>query len=231
MARPKHDPQRDTRQAILDAALECFAERGFHGVSVREIARAVGVRESGLYHHFGSKEALFDAVLFETDADERLMLGRPKLPDFDGDATDLQGFLEAMVATVTSRYEAPRERKRFRILLSDGLRLAAAGRIDYIERAMAMRQPLVTLVASLMARGLLRQEPPAVVAMQFVGPLLIWRHLMAMEFDGALPFDRLTYTRLHVQRFLRGSLTAEAAQVIAVGASAAGSPAAEQADT
>ncbi len=230
MARPKHDPQRDTRQAILDAALECFAERGFHGVSVREIARAVGVRESGLYHHFGSKEALFDAVLFETDADERLMLGPPKLPEFEGDAVGLQGFLEAMVATVTSRYEAPRERKRFRILLSDGLRLAAAGRIDYVERAMAMRQPLVTLMASLMARGLLRPEPPAVVAMQFVGPLLIWRHLIAMDLDGVLPFDRVAYTRLHVQRFLRGSLTPEAAEVIAQAGAAAAPTMATQGD-
>src|SRR3954471_15479210 len=65
MGRPKNSEGRDTRQDILDAALDLFAENGFFGTSMREIARAVGVRESALYHHFTSKEALFEALMNE----------------------------------------------------------------------------------------------------------------------------------------------------------------------
>ena len=53
-----------TRDAILDAAERCFAERGFAGVSTREIAAEAGLRnQASLYHHFTDKRALYEAAL------------------------------------------------------------------------------------------------------------------------------------------------------------------------
>ena len=63
MGRPKNADGQRTRQAILDAALDLFAEKGFFGTSLRDVATAVGVRESALYNYFPGKDALFDAIL------------------------------------------------------------------------------------------------------------------------------------------------------------------------
>jgi AcrR family transcriptional regulator len=53
-----------TRDAILDAAERRFAERGFAGVSMRDIAGRAGLRnQASLYHHFRDKRALYAAVL------------------------------------------------------------------------------------------------------------------------------------------------------------------------
>jgi AcrR family transcriptional regulator len=53
-----------TRDLILDAAERHFAERGFEGASVRDIATDAGVRnQASLYHYFESKQALYEAVL------------------------------------------------------------------------------------------------------------------------------------------------------------------------
>src|SRR3989475_12693073 len=62
-AAPAPDPT-STRDAILDAAERCFADRGFAGVSMREIAAEVGLRnQASLYHHFADKRALYEAAL------------------------------------------------------------------------------------------------------------------------------------------------------------------------
>jgi AcrR family transcriptional regulator len=55
---------RSTREAVLDVAERHFAERGFAGVSMREIAAEAGLRnQASLYNHFPSKQALYEAVL------------------------------------------------------------------------------------------------------------------------------------------------------------------------
>lgn len=56
-------PRRSNKKAdILHAALELFAQRGFHGTSVPEIARAAGVAAGTIYRHFESKEALVNEL-------------------------------------------------------------------------------------------------------------------------------------------------------------------------
>ncbi|WP_432489425.1 TetR/AcrR family transcriptional regulator [Kineococcus sp. SYSU DK018] len=52
-----------TAAAVLDAAQRLYGERGYADVALEEIARTVGVSRGALYHHFGSREGLFTAVL------------------------------------------------------------------------------------------------------------------------------------------------------------------------
>ncbi|KAA9107701.1 TetR/AcrR family transcriptional regulator [Microbacterium rhizomatis] len=56
-----------TRAAILDAALEVFAEAGYRGGSLRHIAERVGMSEPALMHHFHSKAGLLQGVLDHRD--------------------------------------------------------------------------------------------------------------------------------------------------------------------
>lgn len=60
----------DKRRIILDAALRAFAERGYHGTAVPEVAEAAGVGTGTLYRYFASKEALVNEVY--RDAKQRL---------------------------------------------------------------------------------------------------------------------------------------------------------------
>jgi AcrR family transcriptional regulator len=53
----------DTRQRILDTALDLFIERGYDKTSLREIAERVGVTKAALYYHFSSKEDLLRTLV------------------------------------------------------------------------------------------------------------------------------------------------------------------------
>ena len=53
----------DIRKRIIHEATHLFVSRGYHGISMREIAEAVGMSKAGLYHHFRDKETLFLAIL------------------------------------------------------------------------------------------------------------------------------------------------------------------------
>ena len=55
----------ERRATILAVAKVLFADKGYHGVSVDEIAKRLGVSPAVLYQHFPSKEALYESVLNE----------------------------------------------------------------------------------------------------------------------------------------------------------------------
>jgi AcrR family transcriptional regulator len=60
---------RTTRARLMATAKELFAERGFDNTSVELVLERAGVSKGSLYHHFDSKDALFEAVLDETEGE------------------------------------------------------------------------------------------------------------------------------------------------------------------
>lgn len=55
--------KRTTKQKIADESLQLFAKHGFQAVSVRDIARQVGIKESSLYNHYKNKQDIFNCIV------------------------------------------------------------------------------------------------------------------------------------------------------------------------
>jgi TetR/AcrR family transcriptional regulator len=103
-----------TRERVLAVAEATFAEGGFHGARLHEIARRAGLRKASLFHHFASKEDLYRAVVdrgaSETEQTLRDVLER------EGDP---QAKVEELLATYVDMVAAHPERTR--ILLRQSL--------------------------------------------------------------------------------------------------------------
>ena len=90
MAAAERPDPNDKRRAILDAALDLFAERGFHGTAVPLVAERAGVGAGTLYRYFESKEALVNALYREW----KMSLAASLLADFPVGAPPRSQFSE-----------------------------------------------------------------------------------------------------------------------------------------
>src|SRR4051794_37519245 len=83
-----------TREALIAAARKLFTERGYEQVGTEEIVRAAGVTRGALYHHYGDKASLLEAVYNGIEAESTARVARIVLD------SDLHSPLEAMKAGV-----------------------------------------------------------------------------------------------------------------------------------
>ena len=70
-----------TRERIVDEALTLFSIKGFKGTSVKNIADAVGIKDSSLYKHFKSKREIFDTIVLKMRKRMECMTEQIGLPD------------------------------------------------------------------------------------------------------------------------------------------------------
>ncbi|HEU4539545.1 MAG TPA: TetR family transcriptional regulator [Jiangellaceae bacterium] len=101
--------RQDTRGAILAAAREVFAERGYDGASIRQVATGADVDPALVHHYFGTKEQLFLAVVQPPVNPAELV---PKIM-----AGDLDRLGERLVGTFLSVFESPVTGPAFEALL------------------------------------------------------------------------------------------------------------------
>jgi len=100
MARTGRRPgNQDTRLAILASARQAFAERGYDGASIRQIATSAGVDPALVHHYFGAKDKLFLATM-EAPIDPGAIL--PKVFE-----AGLDGVGERLVRTFLSVWDSP----------------------------------------------------------------------------------------------------------------------------
>jgi AcrR family transcriptional regulator len=101
-----------TRTAIIAAALDAFGQRGYATVTVDQIAEQAGVAKGALYHHFASKDVLFEAVLESVSA---VIL--TEVIAATGQSGD---FRKALASGNRAFFIACADPVKFRILLQDG---------------------------------------------------------------------------------------------------------------
>jgi AcrR family transcriptional regulator len=117
---------RSTREAVLDVAEHHFAERGFAGVSMREIAAEAGLRnQASLYNHFASKQALYEAVLGRGLAPiVKLMVESRRA---GAPAADVERFVDHTLEYLAAHPDLPRLIQRAALEEGEGLRTVVSG--------------------------------------------------------------------------------------------------------
>lgn len=171
--------QEDTKQKILDKALELFSTQGYDSVSVGEIAKAVGIKAPSLYNHFPGKQAIFDAIVestaaqYEADTDKidiHVQNAKQDIPVFTEITADVlfekvrQIFEYSLHNETISRFRRMMTIEQFR-----SPELAALYSRRYVERILRYH---AGIFRALIASGEICAEDPDALAMMYVSPVL-----------------------------------------------------------
>lgn len=143
-------------RAILDAATDLFAERGFARVSIQEIADAAGTHKTNVLYHFETKEALYSAVL-----DEALGRIAEVMREFLSDGFEVEGLRER-VAYLLDQIHAhfAQHPAHARLLQWELLEVAAPN--TYFQRFVEeIYLPAVEGIEQAVADGVIREIDPA----------------------------------------------------------------------
>lgn len=138
------ESSRRTREMILDGALVEFSEKGFDGARIDEIAMRAGVNKNLLYHHYGSKDGLFTALLERTYDTIRRRQNDLRLRGMD----PVEGMRKLVIFTGRIWVQFP---EFLRLLQSENLN---GGRhVRASEKIQRMYNPLVDTIGELLERG------------------------------------------------------------------------------
>lgn len=169
----------DTKARILESALELFAEKGYSGTSMSDIAKRLGITKAALYKHYASKQEIFEAVMQDTaeryerfaDQIDIHMQNAPQdFPVFTEISADALVEKVRQIFSYSLHDEANRLFRR--MMTIEQFRSPELSRLytqRYVERIVDYH---AAIFRSLIASGVIRDEAPDTLAMMYVAPVI-----------------------------------------------------------
>lgn len=169
----------DTKERILETALALFAQSGYLGTSMHDIAKELGITKGALYKHYASKQAIFDAIVkstaaqYEADTDKihiHVQNVQRDIPVFTEITEDAlfekvrQIFEYSLHNDAISRFRRMMTIEQFR-----SPELAALYSKRYVERILRYH---AGIFRALIAAGAIVAEDPDALAMMYVAPVI-----------------------------------------------------------
>lgn len=207
-AEPKWQRRKEARpKDICAAALETFAEKGFAGARIEEIARKAGLSKGAVYLYFPTKEDLFRAVVRDAVSPNldlvRQTVMATDLPFADLVRTLLPRFAEIVTAVPLGAV--------LKMVIGESRNFPELARVwheDVVLKAIGL---LGGVIERAQERGEVRPGDPRFHAFSLIGPMLlgvIWRETFTPI--GAATVDLPAIARQHAETVLHGLVLPEA---------------------
>ena len=177
----------NTREEILEAALDLFAVHGYEATSISQLADAVGLRKASLYSHFANKRDILDTVVetvLEGYADHSIFVCADwDDPEFTKDKTGMNAEDAAQLVQGQMRYilHDPRISKGRKMLVIEQFRNAELAELQTKQNYEDVLKYFTGMMRFLIRAGTLRNADAEIMAAQFSSPITVWINLCDRE--------------------------------------------------
>jgi len=169
----------DTKERILEAALEMFSKNGYAGTNIRELSASLGLVKSGVYKHYESKEAIWNALLDELVAYYEARFGSPEhLPPVPDSLEELVSMTMRLVDFTVHDETVVKSRK---LLAIEQFRDEQARDLATKHFLTGLTQMFTQIFSGMMEKGLLRRDDPNMLAFAYTAPISALIHLCDRE--------------------------------------------------
>ena len=169
----------DTKERILDAALEMFSQNGYAGTNIRELSASLGLVKSGVYKHYESKEAIWNALLDKMIAYYEEHFGSAEhLPPVPDTLEELVRMTMQMVNVTVHDERIVMTRK---LLSIEQFRDERARELATKHFLTGLTDMFTRLFRGMMDKGLLRDDDPKMLAFAYTSPISALIHLCDRE--------------------------------------------------
>jgi AcrR family transcriptional regulator len=187
-----------TRQEIINAAHELFVHQGFHGTSMRQVARQAGIALGSLYNHFPSKEAVFESVFLEYHPYREVL---PAMMTVKGDSAEVR-VREAFNLMLRALNERP---EFFNLMFIEIVEFKSAHLNDLFVGLLPVGLQVARHIFSDADR--LRPELPLAMVMRSFFGLFLGYYMSEIAFGQQAPSEFIDQAAEHMLNiFLRGVL-------------------------
>ena len=171
----------DTKERILVAALEMFSQNGYAGTNIRELSASLGLVKSGVYKHFESKEAIWNALLDQMITYYADHFGSaehlPPVPD------SLEGLVTLTMQMVNFTVHDEKVIMTRKVLTLEQFRDVRARELATKHFLTGLTDIFTRIFTSMMNKGLLRKDNPEMLAFAYTAPISALIHLCDREPD------------------------------------------------
>ncbi len=168
-----------TKERILAAALEMFSQNGYAGTNIRELSASLGLVKSGVYKHFESKEAIWNALLDQMITYYADHFGSaehlPTVPD------SLEGLVTMTMQMVYFTVHDEKVIMTRKVLTLEQFRDARARELATKHFLTGLTDIFTRIFTSMMDKGLLRKDNPEMLAFAYTAPISALIHMCDRE--------------------------------------------------
>ena len=195
----------NTKQEILEAALELFSVQGYEATSISQIAEAVGIRKASLYSHFENKQAILDALI-ETTLEQYERHSIFAKADWENPAfakgmenlspDEVVGMILGQIRYILHDPQISRARK---MLTIEQFRNAQMASLQTKQNYTDVMRYVTGLVGFLIRQGKLKDGDTEIMAAQLCLPISMWLTLCDREPERE--GETLQLMERHVRQF------------------------------
>ena len=178
--------KRNTKQKILDAALDLFSTQGFESISVSQIADEVGIRKASMYSHFKSKQEILESLMqeiteqyewhsifSETNNDNALLK--------DGAALNVDTITQMIIGQIRYIFQKPQIAKARKMLTIEQFRNPMFAKLLTKQNYTNVMNFFVGIINCLIRQQKLPDNDAEIMAAQLCLPVSVWLNLCDRE--------------------------------------------------